>query len=166
LAPDLYIRKVSGKKVYSFYYYDEVEQLLLTKGSQVGFSILKILAKNSIRLFLEQLHIEANLLPIDDKVKSNYSHTAVIAHAAKTKYIEPIYGAILATNDVKYAGKSAYYRQTNKKGFVLKKKPKKPVIILDDIITTGSTMRESISVLRKNRVDVLFGITLATTERK
>jgi competence protein ComFC len=95
LAPSLYQRKLkSGLKVISFYKYDEVQDLLKTKGTYLGFYVLNTLAKISMRHFAESFakNLDENqktfLVPIDDLVSLNrggYSHTAVLANQLKVK---------------------------------------------------------------------------------
>ncbi len=54
---------------------------------------------------------------------------------------------------MKYAGKSLQFRQENPKGFVLQKTLKNShLILLDDIITTGTSFNEAIKVLVDYRI--------------
>lgn len=146
--------------VISFYRYSEVENLLKTKHTFIGSFIYKILAKNSLKLFLKEFNQKAYLVPLDTKIKDNYSHTAVIAHASKTKYHKPIYNALLSQNSVSYSGKSYEYRLKNPRDFVYKGKEGIDVILIDDIVTTGLTLKEAYSIV-KQKADVLFALALA-----
>ena len=95
LSPSLYQRKLrSGLKIISFYKYDEVQDLLKTKGSYLGFHVLNILAKLSMKHFTDSFAKKLNsnektfLVPIDDAVSLNrggYSHTAILVNQLKVK---------------------------------------------------------------------------------
>jgi len=68
---------------------------------------------------------------------------------------------------VKFAGQTKKFREENRRNFKFSnhnfKNIKKPeIIIVDDIVTTGTTILEATRVLRKNKAKVLFAITLAT----
>jgi len=55
LSPSLYKRKLLGKTlVYSFYKYQDIESLLLTKHTDLGHYIYTILAKKSFAPFAEK----------------------------------------------------------------------------------------------------------------
>ncbi|MCV6607872.1 MAG: phosphoribosyltransferase family protein [Campylobacterales bacterium] len=85
-----------------------------------------------------------------------------MANNAKTKLTKPLYNSLRSRNSVQYAGKDLAFRKTNPKGFYLKKKPKNPVILLDDVVTTGTTLLEAKKVLEENGAEVLFAITIAS----
>jgi competence protein ComFC len=95
LAPSLHQRKLKdGLRVISFYKYDEIQDLLKTKGTYLGFYVLNTLAKISMKHFAESFakNLDENqrtfLVPIDDSVSLNrggYSHTAVLANQLKVK---------------------------------------------------------------------------------
>jgi len=50
------------------------------------------------------------VLPIDDHIRSGYSHSAVLAKGI-SKYISPIYGALRAKNRIRYSGQKLSIRQ-------------------------------------------------------
>ena len=62
---------------------------------------------------------------------------------------------------MKYSGQSVAYRQRHKRNYELLKKPKFPVILVDDIITTGLSLMEARKILEKNKISVLFALVLA-----
>ena len=150
----------NGFKVYSFYSYEEIEELLKSKYHPLGSFIYALLAKNSLAPFAKSLSIRASLVPIDDRVKNGYAHTAVLVHKMKTKNLQPKYGTLQARNDIIYAGKSRVFRQNNPKDFFYKG-AKEDIILVDDIITTGTTMMEAFSIAQKEGATPLFGVTLA-----
>lgn len=146
-------------KVYSFYRYEDVALLMQSKYHLIGSRILALLAKKAAQYFFtqntESLHNIA-LIGLDDYPYYAYSHTGVIVKTfikqSKGK-LKGYYGALKAQNDVKYAGKSLQFRQENPKGFVLQKTLKDShLILLDDIITTGTSFNEAIKVLVDYRI--------------
>ena len=66
-----------------------------------------------------------------------------------------------SNSNVKYSGKTVSFRQKHRRNYKLLKKPKFPVILVDDIITTGSSLLEAKQVLEKNKISVLFALVLA-----
>ncbi|ELZ6177138.1 ComF family protein, partial [Campylobacter coli] len=61
----------------------------------------------------------------------------------------------------KYSGKSLKFRQDNKRKFKLLKKINNPVILVDDIVSSGSSLLEAKQFLEKNKISVLFTVVLA-----
>lgn len=172
LSPSLLKRELSsGLTVYSFYQYSDIEDLIKSKKSYLGFYILQILTKNSILKFIENLDFEQKtyLVPVDDRVgESGYSHTAVITKVAEkgNKNLKPLFRTLIATNRVNYFGKDAKFRRENRRDFKVNRKiNQKPTILIDDVITTGSTLLEAEESLKNQKSKPLFALTLATTER-
>ncbi|PAF53324.1 hypothetical protein BKH42_06645 [Helicobacter sp. 13S00482-2] len=159
------MRVIDGISVYSFYRYDEVSMLIGSKYSIFGSRVLKILAKKASEYFFEShnAHLwgknEIYGLGIDDCIRSYYSHSAVILKEFCKYTFKPSYGALKAKNIVHYAGKTLQYRQNNPRNFIYKKDFKN-VFIVDDIITTGTTIKEAKKVIEKTGTNVLFGIVL------
>ncbi len=162
---ELRYRLVDDLKVYYFYNYSEIEQLLFSKHKMHGANIFKTLAKLSFRRFAKSFYLpntpKIAALPLDDSVSSGYSHTAILARALKNNQISPLYNALKAQNNVKYAGKTLEFRRKNPRNFKLFKKIGEPVILVDDIITTGLSMQEAYKVLQNEQIEVLFGLVLA-----
>jgi len=164
LQASIYRRKVSnGIEIISFYKYKNIKHLLHTKHTEIGYYIYSILAKNSFKKFAKEFEFVESIdsIPIDDKTTSGYSHTAILNKALKTKQINPIYNALRAKNDISYSGKSREFRVLNPRNFELKKECKKNVILVDDIITTGSTLTQAIQTMHQNKKEVLLCLTLA-----
>jgi len=149
--------------VYSFYPYTQVERFIKTKHTYRGSKIYKILAKNSFGSFAKDFTYKDKVfaLPVDDKIKDNYSHTAILAQALRSKFIKPIFGKLRAKNSVSYSTKSLEFRLKNPRDFDYEFKSDVEVILVDDVITTGSTLSEAYSLLKKSGVQVLFALTLA-----
>ena len=151
-------------KVYSFYKYSDIKHLLLSKHKFYGYFIYHFLARLSFARFKEFFapNIKISALPLDDKVENQlYSHSAILAKYLKSKSIKPIFNALKAQNHIKYSGQSLNFRMKNKRKFKLLKAIKEPVILVDDIITTGSSLLEARQVLKKHKINVLFALVLA-----
>lgn len=151
-------------KVYHFYKYSEIKHLLLSKHKFYGSFALNALAKISFAKFKDFFTPNelVNAVPLDDRVqKGLYSHSAILARNLKSRFVKPIFRVLHAKNEVKYSGKSIEFRRKNKRKFELLKKPKFPVILVDDIITTGLSLLEARGVLEENGVEVLFALVLA-----
>lgn len=163
LTPSLYRTTLSnGVEVLSFYRYEDIKNLLHTKHTDIGYYIYTILAANSFKYFAENLDLSFNVVSIgiDDNPKGKYSHTAILNKSLKTKYITPLYSRLRATNNVSYSGKNRAFRLANPRVFQLKKFEEDKVIIVDDIMTTGSTLLEATQLLQQNNKEILFCLVL------
>jgi len=164
LIPSFYKRELSKDFfVYSFYKYDEVQELINTKYQFYGDRVYNILANLSFRRFSSNFTYENEVyvIAIDDHTRHEFSHTAILAKNLTSKYITPKYNLLKAKNKVKYAGKDLAYRKKNKRDFDYTGKENIQVILVDDLITTGSTMLEAKQILEKNNCEVLFGLSIS-----
>ena len=152
-----------GFKIYSFYRYSEIAVLLKTKHTHIGAAVYRILAQNAMKAFKERFAFEVavDVVPVDDIPKSGYAHTAILAKVLRTKHLQPYYGALRAQNDVNYSAKTLHYRQTNPRDFMYRGKRNENVILVDDIVTTGTTINEAKNVILKSGAKPLFALTLA-----
>ena len=148
---------------YSFYALSELEDLLKSKYYFHGDRVFKILAKLSFEKFAKNFEFSQKLfaIPIDDHTRHEFSQTAILAHALKSKFITPKYHTLRAKNIVKYAGKDKKFRQNNPRDFELTNLSNKMTILCDDIITTGATIIEAKKALEKENNQVIFSLTLA-----
>jgi len=169
LSPQLHTRKILGSiPVYSFFPYDEIESLLLTKHTDLGYYIYTILAKRSLRTFARKWQYENRVasIGIDDNARSGYSHTAVLNKALESHNITPYYGKLRATQEFKYAGKSAEERLINPRKFVYAPFAENEVILVDDIVTTGTTLSEAAETLHTQGKKVILCLTLTDAENR
>jgi len=169
LSPTLYKRKILGSiPVYSFYPYTEIEPLLLTKHTDIGYYIYTILANRSLGTFAAEWQYENRVasVGIDDHASSGYSHTAVLNRALKSKNIVPQYGKLRASQHYKYAGKSVEERLMNPRRFVYTPFSEHEVILVDDIVTTGTTLSEATEVLHAEGKKVILCLTLTDAENR
>jgi competence protein ComFC len=169
LTPALHKRKILGNvPVYSFFPYNDIEPLLLTKHTDVGYYIYTILAKRSLGAFASEWQYENRVasIGIDDHATSGYSHTAVLNRALKSPNITPKFGKLRATNHHKYAGKSVEERLMNPRRFHYKPFGEDEVILVDDIVTTGTTLSEAAEVLHAHGKKVILCLTLTDAENR
>ncbi|WP_187648022.1 ComF family protein [Nitrosophilus labii] len=146
--------------VISFYKYKNIETLLKTKHTFIGSFVYEIVAKNSFCLFSKEFKQKAYVLPVDTRIKDYYSHTAILAKAMKSRYLAPLYNSLIAQNSVSYSAKSYQYRVENPRNFNYIGPQSVDVIIIDDIVTTGLTLKEAYEVV-KQKANPLFALTLA-----
>jgi len=169
LTPSLYRRKLSnGIDVISFYRYEEIKELLFTKHTNIGFYIYNILAKLSFEKFAKEFHTKEKYytIAIDDTITSGYSHTAILNKHLKTYNIKPLFNQLRANNSVSYSGQSKRFREKNPRNFQLKKLKNANIILVDDIITTGSTLTQACSEVKKQNKTVSFCLTLTDVSLK
>ncbi len=168
LQPTVSKRTINSLDVYSFFRYQHIQDLLLTKHTPQGFKIYRALAKlsfkNFIEKFMENDPRKVYVVGIDESVKSGYSHVALLTHEMSHKNVKVLYGKLMAQNLVNYSGKKLQYRLENPRDFVYRGSKNIEVILVDDIVTTGTTLKEAKEVLEKDGVEVLFALTLADVE--
>jgi competence protein ComFC len=164
LRPSLHKRTLeNGIQVLSFYNYNEIKELLFTKHTDLGYYIYTILAKNAFYHFSQNFHYPNTVasIAVDDNPKNNYSHTAILNKQLKSKVITPHYNILRASNPTTYSGKSREYRYKNSRSFTFKEFKEKDIILVDDIITTGSTLLQASTIAKLYSKEVLFCLTLA-----
>ena len=168
LKPNITKRVVNGLDVYSFFNYQHIEDLLLTKHTPQGFKLYKALAKLSFKPFIKNFIKEDSrdiyIIGIDESVKYGYSHVALLTHELEYKNVNVLYSKLMANSSIKYAGKSLQFRLENPRNFEYKGLTDIEAILVDDIITTGTTIKEAKDVLTKSGIDVLFALTLASVK--
>ena len=147
---------------YSFYSFSEIEDLITSKYYFHGDRVFNILAKLSFQKFAQNFEFDELVysIGIDEHTRHEFSQTAILSRHLKSKDIKPIFNQLKATNTVKYAGHDLEYRQKNKRKFKTSLANKK-IILVDDLITTGTTILEAKKTLEKKNNEVLFSLTLA-----
>jgi competence protein ComFC len=169
LKPSVRKRVCGALEVYSFYNYQNIEDLLLTKHTPQGFKLYKALAKISFRPFMKRFMQEDSrtlyIVGIDENVQSGYAHVALLTHEMKMKNVKVQHAKLMARNRVNYSGKTLQFRLENPRDFEYRGKKGIEAILVDDIVTTGTTLKEAAWVLQQNGVKVLFALTLAGVEQ-
>lgn len=164
LKPTLSTRLIGDDfKVFSFYKYHDIASLLKTKHTHIGASVYKILANNAMKKFAENFSFENSVyaIGIDDHSKHGYAHTAILTKALKSDVIVPLFNKLRAENDVRYSTKSLAYRLKTPRGFSYHDSGQKDIILVDDILTTGTTILEAKKAIEKSLSIPLFALTLA-----
>lgn len=154
--------------VHSFYVFEDVEPLIHTKHTPIGGPVFRMMAKNAFIPFLDSAELpeQVHAIPIDDHVRHHYAHTAVLANTVEKYGITPGYGTLLAKSRIPYAGKPLQFRLANPRRFRYTGKKNIHAILIDDVVTTGSTLLEARDMLVPLGVNVLFALVLADVERK
>lgn len=168
LNPSFYKRELKKDFfVYSFYHFDEIQELLKSKYHFYGDRIFHLLAKNSFSKFANNFEYPTKVvvIPIDDHTLHQFSQTAILAKSLQTQIIHPIYNTLKATNRVKYAGKDLEFRKKNKRNFLYKGEKNLQVILVDDLVTTGLTILEAKECLENHGCEVLFALTLSDAQQ-
>jgi len=164
-APIVHTRRIGTLDIVSFYYYSMLEPLLLSKHKPEGYRIFKELGKMTMRPFIQEFvrHDDSKIciVGIDECIDSGYSHIALLTRAMRTASSHPLHASLIARNKVKYAGKTLQYRLENPRDFEYRGRSGVDVILVDDIVTTGTTLQEAQRVLAAHGVNVLFALVLA-----
>ncbi len=169
LEPSFYKRELEKDFfVYSFYTLDEIKDLINAKYYFYGDRVFNILGKLTFKKFTQNFEYthKVTALPIDDRVKEYFSHTAILTKYLNSSNIKPTFNTIYAKNNVKYAGQSLEYRQKNKRDFGYSGAKDLEVILVDDVVTTGTTILEAKKVLEKNGCKALFALTLSDAKNE
>lgn len=147
---------------YSFYSFSEIEDLISSKYYSHGDRVFNVLAKLSFQKFAKNFQFEEIIysIGIDEHTRHEFSQTAILSRHLKSEFIKPLYSKLIATNIVKYAGNDLDFRKKNKRKFKTTLCDKK-IILVDDLITTGTTILEAKKLLESKGNEVLFSLTLA-----
>jgi competence protein ComFC len=150
----------------TFYDYDDIEPLTKAKYYPFGALILKRLAIKAFKPFFTDLKLDkkAALIPIDDRLGAWYSHSAVLARFGAAGCVKPRFGVLRARSKEKYAGKTLAFRQSRPRRFAFKPFAEENAVLLDDLITTGTTLLEAAATLEKNGKTPLFAVALTHAE--
>ena len=167
LTPSPAKHSIEGSlSVFSFFPYDDIEPLIKTKYHPFGSLVLRRLAQKAFSPFFNDLALPspAALVPIDDRPGAWFSHTAALAKEARGENIRVRYGKLRATSKVHYAGQSLAFRKANPRRFRMGGFKEEAVILLDDLMTTGTTLQEAAQTVEKTGKSVLFAVVLAAAD--
>lgn len=106
------------------------------------------------------------VIPVDDKPRWGYSHTAILAKELAKLGCRPLFGRLRAQKRVSYSGKPLSFRIKNPRDFIYRGDGNIDAVLVDDIVTTGLTLQEARQTLQKYGVRVKMAIALADVERE
>lgn len=163
LTPSFYKRTIENElDVYFFYPFAEVKELLSSKYEFYGDKVYTLLAKLAFKKFAQNFSYEEKItvISVDDHTRHDFSQTAILGKHLQTSQLFPLYGVLQAQNKVKYAGKNLAFRQQNKRDFSYTGPSNIQVILVDDVVTTGTTLIEAKRILEDHGCEVLFALTI------
>ena len=147
---------------YSFYSFSEIDDFITSKYYFHGDKVFNILAALSFKKFAQSFDFTELVysIGIDEHTRHEFSQTAILSKHLKSRNIKPLFNQLKATNIVKYAGHNLEFRKKNKRKFKTNLTNKK-IILVDDLITTGTTILEAKKLLESKNNEILFSLTLA-----
>lgn len=169
LNPVFHKFKIGRYKAYSLYIYDErIQELFYQYKHSEDYELKDIFINN----YLDELSLKYNgfyMVPIpsyyEDDKRRGYNHVKVIFNNLDLRMIDCLY----KTKDVKQ--KELSKKERSKIGeFISIKKDvnlkNKKILIVDDVITTGSSMRAAINLIEKHKPKKIEILSVAYTENK
>jgi len=170
-TPEITIKKLDDLEVVSFFDYYVVVDFIKSKYTNSGHRVYKFLAKKYFNPFLKNYikNVDSKkvyLIGVNEDTTRGYSVISILTrYSAKgVKGVLPLHNALKAKNKVQYAGKSLKFRQRHPRDFVYNGPKNIDAILIDDTITTGTTLKEAFSVLKANNVNVHFALTLSVAK--
>lgn len=153
----------SGLTVYALYPLEEIGDVIKTKYDQRGWGVITALGRHAFKYFLDRFPLDVSIgaIPIDDNTDRDYSHTALLVRVLNHRHIHPLYGSLRAASTIRYAGATKQYREENPRNLRYRGPKGEAVILVDDVITTGTTMQEAKQAVEQGGATVLFGLVLA-----
>ena len=160
------MRRIGTLEVHSFFRYGDIEPFLLTKHTPPGWRIYRWMGQEVLRPFFETFAraqgSQIAVIGVDERPKGGYAHIAALTRPLHTlPRLQVRHGLLRAGRDVSYAGRSLQYRLDHPREFHYTGPAGIEAILVDDIVTTGTTLYEARAVLEAAGVDVLFAVTLA-----
>jgi len=171
LKPQMIEKRVGNIDVISFFDYYLVSALVKSKYLGSGYRFYKFVAKRFFQPFIKAYvssysnEKQIYVIGVDENVIRGYSNIGLLTHyGTKNSGAKALHNVLKASNSIKYAGKSLEYRLNNPRGFKYSGPKNIDVILIDDVVTTGTTLQEASRVLEKNGVNIHFALTVANAE--
>ena len=172
LRPEINRKTIDDLEVISFFDYYSIVDIITTKYSNSGYRVYKFLAKKYFNPFLKEYtknltdNKKIYLIGINEDIKRGYSAISILKRygAKGVKNLKPLHNSLKAKNKVTYAGKSLKFRLNNPRNFIYKGPKNIDAILIDDTITTGTTLKEAFNVLKDYNVNVHFALTIAVAK--
>lgn len=150
------IKKLVYKSKYTPYVFD------LTK-MMASLFIESLIQQESFTHILQKLRPVLVPIPLHAKKekKRGYNQSALLANYLSKNFQLPTSSILLRTKETKpQFGLNKEQRQENMlNAFAVKQKPLfKEVFVVDDILTTGATLKEAAKILKRNGVEKVWGV--------
>jgi len=168
LKPEMLEKEIGNLKVISFFDYNNTAEFIKSKYISSGARVYKFIAKKYFQPFIKA-YVESYkdrklyLIGVDEDINSReYSNISILMHyGAKENKAKALHNVLKAKNKVKYAGKSLEYRLNNPRNFIYSGPKDISAILIDDTVTTGSTLEEASRVLKSYGVKIDFALTVS-----
>jgi len=170
LKPQMIEKRVGNIDVISFFDYYLVSELVKSKYIISGYRFYKFVAKRFFQPFIKAYvssykDKKIYIIGVDENVIRGYSNIALLTHyGSKNSGAKALHNVLKASNSIKYAGKSLEYRLKNPRDFKYLGPKNIDVILIDDVVTTGTTLQEASIVLKNSGVNIHFALTVANAE--
>ena len=171
LTPEMIKKEVGNLEIISFFDYYLTVEFIKSKYTTSGYRVYKFLSQKYIAPFIET-YVQGldeskplYLIGIDENVIRGYSNVAQMVHYGGLKSgATALHNVLKAQNRVQYAGESLEFRLNNPRNFIYSGPSDIDAILLDDTITTGTTIEEASRVLKEHNVNLHFALTLANAK--
>jgi len=171
LTPEMIEKEVGNLEVISFFDYYLTVEFIKSKYIPSGYRVYKFIAKKYFNPFIKAYADSLKdkkplyLIGVDEKVDRGYSNVSLLMHySSKGNRVKPIHNVLKAKSKVQYAGQPLEYRLENPRKFIYTGPKNIDAILIDDTITTGTTLEEASRVLNENGVNIHFALTVANAK--
>ncbi len=171
LTPEMIKKEIGNLEVISFFDYYLTVEFIKSKYTTSGYRVYKFLAKKYLAPFIESYYKSIGsskplyLIGVDEDISRGYSNVAQMVHYGALKNpTNTLHNVLKAKSRVKYAGESLEFRLSNPRDFVYNGPKGIDAILIDDTVTTGTTLEEAHRVLKNSEVNVHFALTLANAK--
>ncbi len=155
--------KIAKKLIYSFKYKPYLSDL---KSFLSELFIESIIQNEQFIKLIESSNFTFVPIPLfkDKFKKRGYNQSEILAKALSKKLNIPMQDLLTRVKDTKSQFKlTKDERKENIKGVFELKYPKIPknIFLIDDVVTTGSTLKQAANLLKRNGAAKIFGLTFA-----
>ncbi len=171
LTPEMITKEVGNLEVISFFDYYLTVEFIKSKYTTSGYRVYKFLSQKYIAPFIQAYTKSLKdkkplyLIGVDENVSRGYSNVAQMVHYGSLKSDAiALHNVLKAKNKVKYAGESLEFRLNNPRNFIYSGPANIDAILIDDTITTGTTIEEASRILKEHNVNLHFALTLANAK--
>ena len=171
LTPEMIKKEIGNLEVISFFDYYLTVEFIKSKYTTSGYRVYKFLSQKYIAPFIDTYckGLKSNkplyLIGVDESISRGYSNVAQMVHYGSLKSDAiALHNVLKAQNRVKYAGESLQFRLDHPRDFIYNGPKDIDAILIDDTVTTGTTLEEASRVLKEHNINVHFALTLANAK--